>query len=90
MSQDSPEILQLWIALSNARNRREVIEKEGRIDPWESNDSRVKVAWEALTDPKNLAGLRQWRSEPEKINPYARQVAAKAIEYCRAKAAIVA
>ena len=88
MNQCSPEIFELWNALSKARWRREVFEQEMKANPWESNDSQVKAAWDALTDPRNLAGLEQWGSEPEEMNATAREAAAVAIRCCRMKAGI--
>lgn len=80
------KIFELWVKLSRARWRKEVFEQEMKTHPWESSDPQVKAAWDALTHPRNLAGLEQWGREPEKMNVVAQEATAKAIEFCRKRA----
>jgi hypothetical protein len=89
MNHDNEEMTPFWVALAEARNRPEVIEKEGRRHPWESSDPQVKTAWEALTDPRNLTGLERWGDDAGGMNSFAREVTVKAIEHCRVKARLV-
>jgi hypothetical protein len=61
------------------------------IDPWESSQPKIVAAWEALTRPENLADLEFWLASfghGEGMNDWARKATLKAIEVCRARAAV--
>ena len=83
VDESQQKIFQLWVNLSKARWRKEIVEVEMKTNPWDSNDPQVKAAWDALTHPNNLAALEYWDREPEKMNAVAHEVAAKAIACCR-------
>ncbi len=80
------KIFKCWVALSDARRRKEVFEQQMGTDPWNSSDSEVQAAWSALIDPQNLSALKEWGAHPKEMNEEARRVTQKAIELCRMKA----
>ena len=80
------KISKFWIALSKAQRRKEIFVQQLQIDPWDSLDSEVQTAWNALIDPNNLSALEEWGACPEGLNPLARRVTQKAIELCKLKA----
>lgn len=51
-------VLALWIDLQRAiylRERRD--RKQNECVPWDSSDTRVREAWDALTEPTNVLPL---------------------------------
>jgi hypothetical protein len=77
------KIFKLWVESSQARWRHEVLDREIQINPWESDDPQMRAAWDALTRSENLADLEEWGIAPDKMNSTARELTAKAIEWCR-------
>lgn len=78
---------ELWARLSRAawtpRPGESVVDRL-ETAPWESLDPCVREAWEALTDPANLAGLERWAAGD--LNPVARRATDKALQVCRERA----
>jgi hypothetical protein len=72
-------MLALWSALEQAA--WETGEYLGGPQPWESTNDGVRSAWNALTAPGNLDGLRAWSKGD--LNPTAREATDRAIHECQ-------
>lgn len=93
MDRDIPRlrrVQELWRELDEAilgsRRFDEVF-----IDPWESSQPNILAAWNRLTKPENLSDLEFWLASFDNgngMNDWARKATLKAIEICRAKAAV--
>ena len=82
----------LWLELSRARWDVKAIESSDadrtRIPVWESEDSKIRSAWQVLTAPSNLEALEAW-FEQQDMNQTARETALEAIRCCRTRARAV-
>lgn len=62
---DLVHVLDCWVALDLERftpNPGESLSARLAQEPWQSNDPRIRSAWDALTDPKNMSGLEKWKA----------------------------
>jgi len=76
------KIQRLWIDLSIAMNDVGPGEDIAirRTEPWNSNDMKIKAAWDALTSPDNIDLLME--HSKQELNGAAAKATAKAIEDC--------
>ena len=75
-------VLALWIDVQRAIHFRESHDREPEgCTPWNCPDARVRAAWEALTNPKNVLALESlYHQLPE--GPQM-EMARKALQICR-------
>lgn len=87
MGPEQAMIFQFWVRLEREQFKPEpgesVIDRLS-MEPWESQDPRIKAAWEALTHPSHLSALEMWY-QPKGMNPTARAYTEAALRDCRAR-----
>lgn len=94
MERDIPRlerVQELWRGLDEAILGSGLVFDTLFIDPWESTQPNIIAAWEKLTKRENLANLEFWLASFDTgngMNDWARRMTRKAIEVCRAKAAV--
>ncbi|MBI4612479.1 MAG: hypothetical protein HY720_02610 [Planctomycetes bacterium] len=82
-------IFGLWSRLDQeifTPNPGESVLERMATDAWESQDPRIRAAWEELTDPTNLPALTEWAAQSN-MHAEARRASDMALRICRERAA---